>query len=171
MARRPRGDRASRSILAFVGRFAGAWVITLIALALVPGVERRAVLATTASISLVSHLLRIECVTTGSLVRLAGADLDIVADCTSLMPTLALWAAMVAFPAALPWRAGGMVSGAALLWLYNLARVLALAFVLQAKPAWFDFVHAYLWQTLTLAVVFFLFVLWIRLQRADQTAQ
>jgi hypothetical protein len=52
-----------------------------------------------------------------------------------------------------------------MLWVYNLARILALALVLRFHPTWFEFVHVYLWQTLTLLVVLAMFVSWIRLLR------
>ncbi len=137
------------------------WMVGLALVALLPSLAHWAVRATVVSIQLISHVLRLECIVAGSHVRLAGADLAIVGDCTSLMPTLALWAAMWAFPATARWRAGGVVIGATLLWLYNLVRVFALVVILRSRPSWFEFVHAYLWQTATLFIVLVMYVLWI----------
>jgi hypothetical protein len=45
------------------------------------------------------------------------------------------------------------------------ARILALIPVLAHRPQLFEFIHVYLWQTVTLLVVFALFLLWLRLQQ------
>jgi exosortase/archaeosortase family protein len=81
------------------------------------------------------------------------------------MPTAALWIAIAAFPAPWRWKVGGLLAGAGLLWLYNMARILALVPVLAYRPQIFDFIHVYLWQTVTLLVVFALFLLWLKLQQ------
>ncbi len=53
---------------------------------------------------------------------------------------------------------------APLLWLYNLGRILTTVVVLKNRPEWFEFVHVYLWQTVTVIAVFGLFVLWLRFE-------
>jgi exosortase/archaeosortase family protein len=153
-----------RTVLAFVGRFAAAWLVALCVLALVPAGEQLSIRATIWSLAWLSRVFHMQCVVSGSFLRLAGADLEIVGDCTSLMPTLTLWAAVIAFPAGVLWKGAGLTSGAVVLWFYNLARVLALAFVLRVHPTWFEFVHAYLWQTLTLLIVLAMFIGWIVLE-------
>jgi exosortase/archaeosortase family protein len=141
------------------------WLLGLLLLAAVPQVEALAITATLKSISSVAALLGISCRIAGSSLELDGANLEIITDCTPIMATIMLWSAMIAFPARRQWRALGMLAGLVVLWLYNVARVLVLAFVLARHPRWFDFVHIYLWQTLTLGVVGLIFVLWVSPKR------
>jgi exosortase/archaeosortase family protein len=164
MPRRPGTSSPRSQIFQFLAKFLATWFLTLGAIAAIPAVDRWTVQATMASLAAVAHLLRMEYVAAGSYVTLAGATLDIVSDCTPLMPTLALWCAILAFPARWTWKALGMSAGALLLWIYNLSRVLALALVLRHHPAWFEFVHAYLWQTATLGIVLLMFIGWVRIQ-------
>jgi len=166
MGKGPKHEGTLRPALEFLGRFGTAWLVGLGVLAVVPAIERSAIQATIAGLGIASHLMKIECVISGSDINIAGADLRIITDCTPIMSTLALWAAMFAFPAPVPWKLGGMATGVAVLWVFNLARVLTLAFVLRSHPTWFGFAHVYLWQSVTLLVVLAMFVAWVRLQRA-----
>jgi len=165
MAQTEGTTRRSRTVFGFIGRFLAAWMAGLAILAMVPGVERWAIRATIESLGIAAHMLRVECAVSGAYVKLGGVNLEIITDCTPVMPTLALWGAMLAFPAPAKWKLGGIGIGGTMLWVYNLARILALALVLRFHPTWFEFVHVYLWQTLTLLVVLVMFVSWIRLLR------
>ena len=160
--RQPGIQTPSRRILEFLTKFLCAWVLALAVIAAIPAVERWTLQATMTSLSVLAHLLRTDYVATGPYVTLAGSTLEMVSDCTSLMPTLAFWCAILAFPAPWPWKAIGMLSGALILWTYNLARVVALALIIRSHPGWFEFVHAYLWQTITMGVVLLTFIGWIR---------
>jgi len=168
IGKRGRRQRGAPPIVGFVCRFIAAWVTGLALLALAPSVERWAIHATIASLGIVARVLRVEWTVSGSDVGFAGAHLEIITDCTPIMPTLALWSAMFAFPAPLPWKLSGMAAVGGGLWVYNLARVLALAFVLRSRPSWFEFLHVYLWQSLTLLVVLTMFVCWVKLLRPDE---
>jgi exosortase/archaeosortase family protein len=141
-------------------RFVLAWLLGLLALAALPQVEGIAISGTLISISTAATLVGIPCRIVGSNLEIAGANLEIIMDCTPIMATIMLWSAMIAFPARGNWRALGMLAGLMVLWLYNIARVLALALVLASHPRWFNLVHIYLWQTLTLGVVGVIFALW-----------
>jgi exosortase/archaeosortase family protein len=149
----------------FLVRFILAWLLGLLALAAFPQIEGLAITATLKSISATTLPLDIPCRIVGSSLEIAGANLEIITDCTPIMATLMLWSAMIAFPARGHWRALGMLAGLIVLWLYNIARVLVLAFVLGRQPRWFNFVHIYLWQTLTLGVVGVIFALWAARER------
>jgi exosortase/archaeosortase family protein len=151
-------------MLGFLARFAGGWVAALVLLALAPSIERWAVRSTISSLLFFTRLFRLQTVAGGDHLSIAGVSIQIVPDCTPLMPTVALWIAIAAFPA--PWRGKlvGLAAGAFLLWLYNMARILALVPVLAHRPQLFEFIHVYLWQTVTLVVVFALFLVWLKLQ-------
>lgn len=164
------GPAASRAIAGFIARFVGGWVVVIALVTWVPALERWAVGHTVASLAQLARLLRLPFSATGSSIQIADAGMQIVPDCTPLMPIAALAIAVLAFPAAWRWRLGGLAVGAVALWLYNLARIFALVPVLIYRPEWFEFIHVYLWQTMTLLVVFGLFLLWLRLQRSRPPA-
>ena len=163
--RRPPRRAEVRAVLGFLARFAGGWVSILLLLAFVPAIERWAVRNTVSSLLFITHLFRLTSSAGGESILIGAVSIEIVPDCTPLMPTAALWIAIAAFPAPWRWRLAGLAAGALLLWLYNLARILALIPVLTYRPQLFDFIHVYLWQTVTLLVVFALFLLWLRLQQ------
>ncbi len=154
-----------RAVLGFLARFGGGWIATLVLLAFVPAIDQWAVRNTVSSLLFTTNLFRVVSVSGGDDISIAGVSIQIVPDCTPIMPTAALWIAIAAFPAPLRWRLGGLLAGAILLWLYNMARILALVPVLAHKPQLFEFIHVYLWQTVTLLVVFALFLLWLKLQQ------
>jgi exosortase/archaeosortase family protein len=166
-AREPRAPRRAetRAILGFLARFGGGWIAALVLLALVPAIDQWAVRHTLSSLVAISRLFGLQATASGVGVTIGGVPMQIVPDCTPLMPTVALWIAIAAFPAPWRWKLGGLLAGALLLWLYNLGRILALVPVLRHRPQLFDFIHVYLWQTVTLVVVFALFMLWLRLQQ------
>jgi exosortase/archaeosortase family protein len=154
----------SRAALAFVGRFALGWVAVLLVATLVPAIERRAIAGTVASVAGVLRAAAFRPIVSDASILVGARPVEITPDCTPLMPTAALWIAMLAFPASLPWRLAGALAGAAVLWLYNIARIMAMIGVLNVRPDWFEFLHLYMWQTLTLVVVIGLFLLWLRLE-------
>jgi exosortase/archaeosortase family protein len=100
----------------------------------------------------------------GITVRIGGTWAGIVPECTTLVPTILYTAAIIAFPSGWLWKGAGLLCGAALLWLYNIARIAALAFLHASDARLASLAHLYLWQTLTLIVVVSLFVAWVRLQ-------
>src|SRR2546422_8936675 len=100
--------RRSRPVFGFIGRFLAAWLAGLAILALFPGVEQWAIHTTIQSLQIAAHMLRAECTVSGTYVKLRGVSLEIITDCTPVMPTLALWGAMLAFPAPATWKLSGM---------------------------------------------------------------
>jgi len=165
--RQPGGRAVSnRRVFGFVLRFCVFWALALALVSQAPVVERWAVGATLASLVLTLRLASVEVLLMGNLLHAANTGIEIVPDCTPLMPTLVFWAAVAAFP--VPWRrrVPGLLVGGAAIWVFNLVRVLALFGVLVWMPQHFKFVHVYLWQTGTLLVVCALFVFWVRHQTA-----
>jgi exosortase/archaeosortase family protein len=154
-----------RAVLGFFARFAAGWIVTLVLLSFFPAIDRWAVNRTVSSLLFVTRLFGLASDAVAGSISIAGVPLEIVPDCTPLMPIAALWIAIAAFPAAWRWKLWGLAAGGLVLWLYNMARILALIPVLALKPKLFEFIHVYLWQTVTLLVVFALFMLWLRLQQ------
>ena len=159
---------STRPVLGFLLRFVLVWVAALAAATLFPRIEQWAIAATMWTLKLVVVPFQHDAIISGSMLQAGGASVQIVADCTPLMPTAALWAAVIAFPAPWSWRLIGLAAGAGVIWIYNIARILALLPVLAHRPQWFEFIHVYLWQTVTLIVVFVCFLAWLRFQPATR---
>lgn len=149
----------------FVGRFLLGLALGQIVVAWFSPIERWAIQSTLATLQFLVWSLRLPGGVDGTSFHLGVSRVQIVGDCTPLMPTLVMAAAMTAYPA--PWRIQflGIAAGAALLWAFNLLRIGSLMAILAWRPRSFDFVHMYLWQTITLAVVLVIFLVWTRLQR------
>jgi exosortase/archaeosortase family protein len=162
---------ARRAALGFIARFVAAWLAVVLLTAFVPGIEQGAVAATVACMAWLLHATSIPTPVMGDLIVIGSRNLQITAECTPLFPTAVLWSAMVAFPAPPRWRLLGAAAGAATLWIYNLVRVLAMVGVVRFRPAWFEFVHVVLWQTITLVVVIGMFVLWLRMAPQPATSR
>jgi exosortase/archaeosortase family protein len=156
--------RAGPGTLGFVLRFVLCWAAALGLLSLVPAIEGWAIRGTVVSLVLLLRAIAAQPLVSGNIIHAGPASIEIVRDCTPLMPTLVLGAAVAAFPA--PWRPKvvGVLAGAAAVWLFNVVRVMALIAVLWWMPRHFEFVHVYLWQAGTLLVVTALFMVWVRLQ-------
>jgi exosortase/archaeosortase family protein len=92
----------------------------------------------------------------------AGARVRIVAECTSLSATTLYLGAILAYSRGLAITFLGALAGAVVLWIYNLLRIGALVLVLHRWPQWFDVVHVYLWQSVSLVVVLSCFLAWVR---------
>ena len=135
-----------------------------------PHAERWAVQSTLASLLLLLSAAPLESSVSGTLLSVGGVSLNIVPECTPLMPGVLLSVAMIAYPAARSWKMAGLAAGIAALWIYNLARVLGLMALLMWQRQAFFVVHVYLWGTMTLLVISGLFVLWLGLQRRKWNA-
>jgi exosortase H (IPTLxxWG-CTERM-specific) len=89
-----------------------------------------------------------------------GFAVQMMNGCNGIHVTV-LWAASVlAFPA--PWRrkASGLVGGMVVIHALNMVRFLALFYIGQTQPAWFDFLHVYAAESLMMFVTLALFWLW-----------
>ena len=155
------GDR--RPALFFVLKFLACWLGFTMLLGFLPRIETQTVNATLWTLRPILAVTPLRGGGNGADGIFVGSvPFQIVTECTSLMPTLILWSAILAFPA--PWRRRvlGLAVGAVGLWIYNLVRILALLGVMALWPTVFEAVHVYVWQTTTLAVVAVSFILWLR---------
>ena len=129
---------------------------------LVPESESWLIQATLRSLELARHVTSSTVHVIGTTFTIGPTPVEIVADCTSLFPTLLLLGGILAFPAGWRVKIAGAVLGVAVLWLYNMLRIYLLMAVLRYAPAQFDLVHVYVWQSMTLILVLGCFVLWLR---------
>lgn len=158
--------RPGRAPAGFVLRFLAAALVGLAALAWIPAITRFAIAATVSHAAWLGRRFGMPLEPRDPLLVWGDLTLEIVPECTPLTPLALVAAAMLAYPAAFRQRALGIAGAAAALWIYNLARVLALVVVVAVRPAWFEFVHVYLWQAVTLAASAGVFLLWLRALRS-----
>lgn len=174
MKRKPRREstqddgaapKAAPRPLWFVGRFLAGLVVGQVLVAWFPRLESWAIASTLDSLRFVVRWFGLPGGVDGTLFHLGPSQVEIVGECTPLMPVLVLVAAIAAYPASWRLQLLGVAAGAALLWLFNLFRIGSLMAILAWHPKSFDFVHMYLWQTVTLFVVLLIFLYWTRFQR------
>jgi exosortase/archaeosortase family protein len=149
----------------FVVRLVVGWVMGLMVLSLFPSVEKLYVDATVESLRLALLPLPLDVETELTLVEVEGVLIEVVPECTPLLPTLLLVAAIAAFPASPPWKAIGILGGATSLWLFNLFRLMAMMMLLAYSKSMASFAHTFLLQSMTLLLICALFMLWVQMQR------
>lgn len=156
--------RATRNPKLFIIglRMCVAWALSWSLVALVPELTRFIVAATVATMVACLGALTIGVQATGQSLAAFGVSVNIVPDCTSLAPTLLLVGGILAYPAPRSWRLQGAALATLVLWGYNVGRVTLLLLVLARAPQWFDLIHVYLWQSMTVVMVAGLFAVWIR---------
>jgi exosortase/archaeosortase family protein len=164
-AARPRSARRApvlnpmaRFVLLLVLYWAVAWLV----IALVPDLERQVMGLTAWSLFQVLRIAGLDPGFAHHLVTVGGSSLEIVSECTSLVPSLLLVGAIAAFPASPRQRLAGVIAGVAGLWIFNLVRLLVLILIRMRAPGWFDFAHVYLWQTVSVLAAAALFAVWLR---------
>ena len=98
----------------------------------------------------------------GNVLTIPGFSVRILDLCNGVEATLLLWTAMLAFPA--PWRHRllGLLLGWLAVQALNMARIISLVYLGVWKPAWFYWVHWYVWDALILMDVLLIFLLWMR---------
>lgn len=151
----------------FLLRFLTFWALGVSVVALLPEIEELATRGTVASLASACRLFGLHVSVTGPVIAIGPAAIAIIPDCTPIGPALALWAAMLAYPARWGRRAFGMSASLPALWAFNLVRVGSLLGILVAKPSAYDAVHSFLWQPATLLAVLGAFAFWVRVLPQD----
>jgi exosortase/archaeosortase family protein len=94
------------------------------------------------------------------LVAFPGGTFAVGADCTAASTGVLLLAFVFAYPARWHDRAWGAGAGLSALALANVARLVTCAYVLRDRPAWFPWVHDFLWQVALVGVAAGLALAW-----------
>lgn len=112
----------------------------------------------------VIHLCRGHAGVDGAILRdpATGAAVEMKGGCNGVNVTLLLCAAVLAFPASWTLKAKGLLIGCAAIQSVNLARFISLFYLLQYSQAWFDFAHAYLWESLIMLDALAVFCVWVQ---------
>jgi len=98
----------------------------------------------------------------------SGFAIEMRDGCNAVNVTILLWSAMLAFPASFKMRAAGLAAGTVLVQAANIIRFISLFYLGQYSRPWFDFAHAYLWESLL--VLDTLVVFWIWVSRTQRVA-
>ena len=102
--------------------------------------------------------------------RWTGRGVAIEAGCNGLEALILLAAAMVAFPAPWPLRAGGIALGGAAVQALNLVRIVSLYYLSRWNTAAFEWAHLYLWQPLIMIDVLVVWLVWLQWVKARARA-
>jgi exosortase/archaeosortase family protein len=112
-----------------------------------------------------SALLRLigeDAVAAGRTISSARFSVRIWAGCDALEPFGLYAAAVLASPVPVLLRLGGLLGGAAILFVINQVRIVSIFLVGVHSPAAFETVHLDVWQTAFVFVVVILWLLWAR---------
>ena len=103
-----------------------------------------------------------EATVTGAVITSPRFSVRIVRGCDGLEALAVLGCAILAFPASIPVRLGGLVVGTAVLMSVNLVRVVSLFYIGIHFPRRFEMMHKEVWQPMIIFVAVVLFILWAR---------
>jgi exosortase family protein XrtM len=81
--------------------------------------------------------------------------------CEGIEGMLLLIAAMLAFPAGLRAKLAGMIGGILFVYVFNLARIAGLYYVVKYKPILFDMMHIYVGQIIIIFIALVFFIFWL----------
>jgi exosortase H (IPTLxxWG-CTERM-specific) len=98
----------------------------------------------------------------GNVLTIPGFSVRILDLCNGVEATLLLWTAMLAFSAPWPYRLWGLLIGFLGVQALNVLRIISLVYLGVWNPAWFYWVHWYVWDALILLDVLVIFLLWLR---------
>ncbi len=98
----------------------------------------------------------------GAILRAPGGFAVEMRDgCNAINVTILLWSAVLAFPAPWKMKALGLTAGTLIVQALNIVRFISLFYLGQYSMAWFDFAHAYLWESLLVLDTMVVFWLWV----------
>ncbi len=96
----------------------------------------------------------------GSVLASDRCALNIVNECTAIIPMMILLCAIVAYPSRFNHKLLGLVLGLPLLFLLNLIRVVSLFYVSTYFKNYMDTAHLLIWQPLMILAVIAIWLIW-----------
>ena len=99
-----------------------------------------------------------------------GFAVEMRDGCNAVNVTILFWSAILAFPAPWKMKAMGLVGGSAIIQVLNIGRFISLFYLGQYSMSWFDFAHAYLWESLLVLDTMVLFWFWVKTARRRSDA-
>ena len=114
--------------------------------------------------SLLGFLLRIfgmDAIVNGNIVVLDGFALRIIDECTAMFGSIVYVSCILAYPADAKKKITGIALGIPCLYVINMVRLVVISFVALLRPDIFELVHNYLWQTIFIAFVIIIWLVWV----------
>jgi exosortase H (IPTLxxWG-CTERM-specific) len=90
-----------------------------------------------------------------------GFAVEMRDGCNAVNVTILLWSAVLAFPASWKMRLLGIGAGTLIIQVVNIFRFISLFYLGQYSMTWFDFAHAYLWESLIVLDTMVVFWYWV----------
>ena len=91
-----------------------------------------------------------------------GFGVEMRDGCNAVNVTILLWSAVLAFPAPWKMKALGVIAGSVIVQVLNIVRFISLFYLGQYSMTWFDFAHAYLWESLLVLDTMVVFWVWVK---------
>ncbi|MCX6094240.1 MAG: archaeosortase/exosortase family protein [Candidatus Bipolaricaulota bacterium] len=154
--RGPRTRGRVASTLAAVVVASGAWIALLLNETALGWVQRIFAVAT----STVLGVLGCGTVAVGTSIVSGQLAISVVTACTGLFATGLYVIAVLLFPASWRARLVGCVGGVCVLFVVNIIRLASLYYVGVHWPSALDVVHQVVWQSLVIAIVVAMWLLW-----------
>jgi exosortase H (IPTLxxWG-CTERM-specific) len=90
-----------------------------------------------------------------------GFGVEMRDGCNAINVTILLWSAILAFSASWKTKALGLLVGSLIIQVLNIVRFVSLFYLGQFSMTWFEFAHAYLWESLLVLDTMVVFWLWV----------
>jgi len=90
-----------------------------------------------------------------------GFSVEMRDGCNAMNVTILLCSAILAFPASTRAKVFGLLGGSLAIQILNIARFVSLFYLGQFSIRWFEFAHAYLWESLLVLDTMVVFWLWV----------
>lgn len=155
-AHEPRSRGRVASTFAAVAVVGGAWIALLLNETALGWVQRAFAVATSG----VLGVLGCATVAQGTSVVSGQFGISVVTACTGLFATGLYLIAVLLFPASWRARLAGCVVGVCVLFAVNVVRLVSLYYVGVHWPSVLDVVHQVVWQSLVIAIVVAMWLLW-----------
>lgn len=97
----------------------------------------------------------------GEDVLLSSFSLKIVEECTAVFASLIYVSCVLAYPTSLKNKLVGIGFGIPVIQIVNLARLVVLSLTGLYYPGIFEFVHAYIWQSIFVIFIIAIWLIWL----------
>ncbi len=116
---------------------------------------------TASVLSIIMSFMGVESYSSGQSVYMDGFSVMIIDECTGLYELLVYIGCVLAYPTTINKKMVGIFVGIPAMLLINMLRLVVLSFVGLFYPAFFGYMHYYLWQVTFIFLIVLLFLIWI----------
>ncbi len=116
---------------------------------------------TAAALGFLLHALGMPPTLEGVIVSAGGFSVKIIDECSAIFVFILFISFVLAYPTSLKNKAIGLIFGIPSLFVVNTLRLTVVFFAGLWRPDLFEYVHAYLWQTIMIILVFISCLAWL----------